>query len=329
MFEVYNGSPTNPRLLTDPNTATALRNAYWALLEILSWMVARPLRESLELARDSKSITPEEAAVSLQELAAFKTLIRATGLLKLGDDPFTSPSHIGPNVPAQTPAEIHYEILLLKYGPTTIGMFTKSLSYLAYTYTDEARQVLQDRSVIPGRLGSVKSYTMGMPTTVFLCAGQDAANLPRVIALVNDVGWYSNKFSTWAAAARYQRMTSVYKDHVKALAQCVVRNRPGLETAFLGDSHGTSPSADFDLDQAWQQIAKREGLAPATYGYPTVNAMPFHYPGMKARTRCRRCRTIYRYNLVGEPASFAGKTTEWWSCSEVIAYLECGRIGLH
>ena len=122
MFDVYTGAPTNPRLLTDPDTATALLNAYWALLEILSWMVARPLREALELARDQGNITPEEAIQYLGELATFRTLIRTAGL-KLGDDPFTSPSHIGPNVPAQTPAEIHYEILLLKYGPTTIGEF--------------------------------------------------------------------------------------------------------------------------------------------------------------------------------------------------------------
>ena len=122
MFDVYYGAPTNPRLLTDPTTATALRDAYWALLEILSWMVSRPLREALELARDQGNITAEEAVQYLGELATFRTLIRTAGL-KLGDDPFTSPSHIGPNVPAQTPAEIHYEILLLKYGPTTIGEF--------------------------------------------------------------------------------------------------------------------------------------------------------------------------------------------------------------
>lgn len=200
---------------------------------------------------------------------------------------------------------------------------------LAHGDLDDAATLISERSGIPRRCGTWHYYNIGMPTTVVLCAGQDAANLPRVVALMDETGWHNGEFARWAAAARNSRLTSDYKENVIKLAKSVRRNTPGLETAFLGTGRGRNPTADADLDAAWRQVAHLEGLDPATYANLTVNALAFRYPSMQPRTRCRRCRTTYRFTVVGEPYSFGGVTTDYLSCAEVVAWVECRRIGLH
>ena len=207
--------------------------------------------------------------------------------------------------------------------------FLGILIQVAYGDLDEAARLISDRSQIPRRFGNAHIYTMGLPTTILLCAGQDAANLPRVIATLDETGWHSKEFSRWATAARNSRLPPSYKNNVITLAKSVRRNTPGLQAAFLGTGRGRNPTADVDLDVAWQQVAGLEGLNPATYANLTVNALAFRYPSMQPRTRCRRCRTTYRFTVVGEPFSFDGVTTDYLSCAEVVAWIECARIGLH
>lgn len=83
----------------------------------------------------------------------------------------------------------------------------------------------------------------------------------------------------------------------------------------------------------WGNILKMQpdgGPVPTEFTRPTGHASAYTFEAVAGeRARCMRCRVVYRYSMVLEPAVYnEGPFTYWETCAEVQGHLKCLSAGM-
>ncbi|MCJ1388565.1 hypothetical protein MMC18_001412 [Xylographa bjoerkii] len=306
MLSEFRNPVTNNSMTLDESRA--LSNTTWAFLDALSWHISIPFRHVLG---DIIYIAEQKPIVDelVQKCSEFKQLVRSAGFL-MGDDPFTRPASITAGPPAQNVAELHVQMVLLKRGSRTV---------------DEAAAALIGTFV----KGKGRTFSCGMPNTMFLFAGTDGGKQPRVVATMNKSAWKLPDLDNWCTKARESRVSLQLK-HIVALSTVVADDLDEKDAESVL-TKAFQDGGDAELAAEWQELAMVKRMAdPIFYNRSTLRAMPFAYPWIEPRTRCRRCRTLFRFNVVNEEHEFIdGPWPELSSCAEVLSDNECIRYGLH
>ena len=173
----------------------------------------------------------------------------------------------------------------------------------------------------------------GTPNTLFLIQATDGANNARIVPMMNAANWFSHvanslPLDNWTKAARQSRMAVEYpREEQLSVAVADDIRRPGGSQLSAAFKNG----GDAALATKWNEIATTNGISnPNFYNRTALRGLSFWYPMMEAKSRCRRCRTIFRYSAVGEPSTFnEGPWRDLSTCAEMLSETECKRWGLH
>lgn len=175
--------------------------------------------------------------------------------------------------------------------------------------------------------GRVRWANIGIAKCVFLCQGQ-AVRPPtannRWIAPMSDSKWGAfTDLDQWAKDARQNsRMTDIYRTQLTSLTNRLARDVRPLGVAYR---NGLYAGADGRLQAEWTRIAALPPALgpPITYNHLNDRAMSYAIPEMTPRTRCRRCRVIFRYSCVAEPDNYTEQIYPTFSCAEAVAHPMC------
>jgi hypothetical protein len=152
--------------------------------------------------------------------------------------------------------------------------------------------------------------------------------------MMSSASWAEyGQLDKWTDRARSSRMLFEL-DHEKDLSKIVARDlKLQASSRLMKEFHSASSPEDSNtaLWEEWGKLAQEAGAKdPTFFERSTLRGAPFEYPLMAMRTRCRRCRTLFRYEVLDEPYDFSqGPWKDLSSCAEMLAETECKRWKLY
>jgi hypothetical protein len=174
----------------------------------------------------------------------------------------------------------------------------------------------------------------GIPRNLFLIEALDGGNKKRVVPMMSSASWQSyGQLDKWTNRARDSRMPFEL-DHKEGLSKVIavdveLGDSSRLRKAFYNGE--SAEESNTSLWHEWGQLATdKNAKKPTFYDHSTLVAAPFNYQKLKKITRCRRCRTLFRFQVPDEPYEFReGPWKDLSSCAEMLSETECKRWGLH
>lgn len=167
---------------------------------------------------------------------------------------------------------------------------------------------------------------------MFVCRGHAVA--ASWVVTTSLMRWgVADDLYQWFMATRYTRLVpgpANYRARLTSLTKRVRRDQDILRTAF----HNNNPAApvgtiapvgcDARLATSWAtQAATLLQGGPIFYDRTADNGISFNLPNATIRTRCKRCRTVFRYTCPDEPSTFDEPVYMWHSCAEAVALPTC------